>query len=165
MSTKAQIITMLRDEFNRWEELLAESSEAQITADNRIENLSIKDIVAHLTAWQQISVARLEAAWHHREPEFPNWPPELDPVTETNADQINAWIYETYQERPWSDVYQEWRDRFLHFLALAEAIPEADLIEVGKYAWLKEYPLAAVLAGSYEHLEPLLGLLDQDGKL
>ena len=167
MSDKAQILTMLREEFNRWEELLTGISEAQITAANLMANLSIKDIVAHLTAWQQISVARMEAARQHREPEFPKWPPELGPIFEDDVDQINAWIYETYHEQPWSAVHREWRERFLHFLALGEAISEKDLVEVGKYPWLKEHPLAAVLLGSYEHhaehLEPLLGLLGPSG--
>jgi hypothetical protein len=54
-------------------------------------------------------------------------------------------------------------------LELAESIPEKDLLEIGKYPWLREYPLSAVLLGSYEHheehLEPLIVLLRQDGKL
>ena len=68
MNDRIHIIRMLRDEFERWEEFLGGISEEQITAPNRIDNRSIKDIVAHLTTWQQISVARLEAALHNREP-------------------------------------------------------------------------------------------------
>lgn len=71
MNDKAQIMAALREEFNRWEELLTGFSEEQITASNRIEKLSIKDIIAHLTAWQKISVARMEAARFDREPEYP----------------------------------------------------------------------------------------------
>jgi hypothetical protein len=169
MNDITQIITMLREEFNRWEELLTGIREEQITAPNLIANMSIKDIVAHLTTWQQISVARMEAARDNREPEFPKWPPELDPESEDDLDQINAWIYETRHEQPWSDVHREWEERFLRFLELAESIPEKDLLEVGRYPWLKEYPLSAVLLGSYEHheehLEPLLVLLRQNRKL
>jgi len=73
---------MLKEEFNRWEELLAGMSEEQISASHLPSNLSIKDVIAHLRAWQQRSVARLEAALLNREPEFPNWPAELDPNSE-----------------------------------------------------------------------------------
>jgi hypothetical protein len=169
MNDKTQIINMLREEFIRWEELLAGIDEEQITASNRIAKLSIKDIVAHLTAWQQTSVARMEAARHNRDPEFPKWPPELDPESEADLDQINAWIYEIHHEKPWSDIHREWRERYLRFLELGEAIPEKDLLDVGRYPWLKGYPLSAVLLGSYEHheehLKPLLVLLRQNGKL
>jgi ATP-dependent RNA helicase SUPV3L1/SUV3 len=41
--------------------LLASLSESQITTPNLPANLSVKDVVAHLWAWQQLSIARLEA--------------------------------------------------------------------------------------------------------
>jgi len=168
MDGKTQIICMLRDEFNRWEGLLSGISEVQITAPNRMEAMSIKDIVAHLTAWQQISVARMEAALLNREPEFPKWPAELDPESDDDLDKINAWIYETQREKPWPDIHNEWRERYLRFIGLGEAIPEKDLLEVGKYHWIEGYALAAVLVSSYEHheehLQPLLILLGRDKK-
>jgi hypothetical protein len=169
MDDKAQLIKKLGEEFNRWEELLTGISEEQITAANFIDSLSIKDILAHLTVWQQISVARMEAARHNKEPEYPNWHPEFDPESKEELAKINALIYETRHELPWSDVHREWKERYLRFLELAESIPEKDLLEIGKYPWLREYPLSAVLLGSYEHheehLEPLIVLLRQDGKL
>jgi hypothetical protein len=168
MNNKIQIITMLSEEFNRWEKLLAGLSEEQITAPNIIASMSIKDIVAHLTTWQKINVARLEAAQHNMGPEYPSWHPEFDPETKEELAKINAEIYESHHERSWSDIHQEWQERFLRFLELAEAIPETDLLEVGRYPWLKEYPLSAVLLGSYEHheehREPLLSLLGQNEK-
>ena len=162
MNDKTQIIRMLRDEFERWEELLGGISEEQITAPNRIDNWSIKDIVAHLTTWQQISVARLEAALDNREPELSMWPAEFDPDAD-DADPINAWIYESQRGKPWPDTHREWRERYLRFLELAEAIPEKDLMEVGRFRWIAGYALSAVLLGAYEHhkehLDPLLDLV------
>ncbi len=168
MNEKAQIIAMLGEEFNHWEKLLISLTEEQIIYPNRVADMSIKDIVAHLTVWQQINVARLEAAIHNKEPEYPTWHPEFEQESEEELAKINAWIYETCHERLWSAVYQEWQGRFSHFFKLAETIPEKDLLEVGRYPWLREYPLSAVLIGSLEHheehLEPLLALLGQSGK-
>jgi hypothetical protein len=168
MNDKAQLIQMLTEEFDRWEKLLTSLSTQQITAPDRIANMSIKDIIAHLTAWQQITAARLEAAKQYREPEFPDWPAELD-IDADDVDKINAWIYATYQQRSWSDIRREWRERYLHVLELAQVILENDLLSAGKYPWLKEYPLSAVLLGTYEHheehREPLLALLQPNGKM
>jgi hypothetical protein len=50
-------------------------------------------------------------------------------------------------------VQRDWRVGFLRCLDLAEAIPEKDLLEAGRYPWLPGYPLVAVLLGSYEHHE------------
>ena len=169
MNEKVQIITTLRDEFNRWDGLLTGISEEQIAASNFIGLWSIKDIVAHLTTWQQISVARMEAARYSREPEYPKWPPEYDLESEDDVDKINTWIYGIHHERPWSDIHREWRERYLRFLEFGDTIPEIDLLDRGRYPWLKGYPLSAVLHGSYEHheehLKPLIVLLRWNEKL
>ena len=73
MNMKEHILTALREQFDRWEELLASLSDEQITAPHLMSDWSIKDVIAHLWAWQQISIARMEAAVLNREPEFPKW--------------------------------------------------------------------------------------------
>jgi hypothetical protein len=168
MNDKQQILTALREEFNRWEDLLAGLSEAQITAPHLPANLSIKDVIGHLRAWQQVSIARLEAAQLNREPVLPGWLAGLDPESEEDIEQFNATIYEIYHQQPWSQVHQVWRDGFLRFLELGEAIPDNDLLDTEKYPWLKGYALFAVLEGSYvhhheDHLEPTLAWLRQHG--
>jgi hypothetical protein len=167
---KKEILNRLREEFNRWEELLASLSEAQITAPMLPDNWSIKDVVAHLWSWQQRSLARMEAALHNREPEFPPWPPSLRPDSEEDLEQLNAWLYQSNRDKPWSAVYNDWRTQFLRFIELGEAIPENDLLQPGRYPWQGKYPLSLTLITSYEHhqeehREPLLAWLQQpEGK-
>jgi hypothetical protein len=151
MDDKQHILTTLREEFNRWEELLASLSEEQITAAQLPGNWSIKDVIAHLRAWQQRSIARLEAALLSREPEFPNWPAEFDPEAEGQPHDLNAWLYERDRGLPWSSVQRDWRAGFLRFLELGESIPEKDLLDAGRYPWMEGQPLALILQSSYEH--------------
>jgi hypothetical protein len=151
MDNKQQILQRLKEEFDRWEALLASMSEDQIIAPQLPANWSVKDVIAHLWAWQQRSIARMEAAVHNKEPEFPNWPAEFDPEVEDQPNQLNAWLYETNRDKPWSRVYADWRDGFLHFMELGKAIPEPDLLKPGRYSWLDRYPLSLVLTASYDH--------------
>ena len=151
MNTKDQLLTALREQFDRWEELLASLSGEQITTPHFDYNWSIKDVIAHLMAWQQRSIARMEAALYNQKPEFPNWIPNIDPDEEGNTDRINAWIFNTYHQQSWSKVYQDWEMGFQRFLELGEAIPEKDLLDAGRYAWLQGYPLAYILLASYDH--------------
>ena len=167
MNDKGQLLGTLREEFDRWEELLGGLSEKQILAMNLPGNLSIKDVMSHLRAWQQRSIARLEAVVQNKEPEFPNWPEGLDPEAE-DVDEVNAWILDTYHERPWSNVHRLWKEGFLHFMELAEKIPEKDLFNKAKYKWMKGYSAADVIEGSYEHhhvehFEPLQKRLRESG--
>jgi hypothetical protein len=73
MSEKQQIQTKLSDIFSRWQELLAKLGEDQFTNPLVPSPWTVKDVIAHLWTWQQISVARMEAALHDREPNFPDW--------------------------------------------------------------------------------------------
>ena len=165
MSMKDHILTALREQFNRWEELLASMSAEQIASLLLPSHWSSKDIIAHLRAWQQRSIARMEAARLNREPEFPQWLSGLDPDAEGNTKQVNDRIYETYRDQPWSEVHQQWSEGFLRFLELGEGLSERDLVDGGRYPWLEGHPLALVLIASYdhhrEHLEELLAWLQE----
>jgi hypothetical protein len=169
MNMKQHILAALREEFDRWEELLAGMSEEQLTAPLLPSIWSAKDVLTHLRAWQQRSIARVQAAQLEREPEFPKWPPELDPESEDNTERLNAWIYETHREQAWSSAHGDWREGFLRFLELGEAISEKDLLDSGRYPWLEGYPLSFILLASYdhhlEHLEKLLAWLRQHGNM
>ena len=167
MDMKAHILAGMREKLNEWEELLASLSEEQIHAPLLPSEWSVKDVIVHLWAWQWRSYARMSAALDGKEPNFPYWLPGHDPEAEANTDQVNAWIYETYRHQSWSMVYQDWRDGYLRLLESAEAIPERDLLDAGKYPWLEGHSLAFVLVASYDHhqenYEKLLGWLEEQG--
>jgi hypothetical protein len=137
---KRELLAMHEGEFETWERLLAGLSTAQITHPALANGLSVKDTIAHLAAWQQRTIARLEAALQGHAPQFPQWPVALDEEESSEAvDRANAWILETQRHRTWADVHQQWQTGFLHFLELLRAIPEADLLPGGKLAWVAEY--------------------------
>lgn len=150
MTMKEHILAGLRDEFDCWQELLAGMSEEQITAPRLPSGLSIKDVVAHLRAWQQRTYARLEAARLGRNPEYPDWPTGLDPDSEAATEQTNAWIQKTYLRYTWSEIHKNWKEGFENLLKLGEGLSEEDLFEKD-YPWLGGYPLYMILVSSYAH--------------
>jgi hypothetical protein len=151
MDDKQQMLANLKDEFNRWEALLAGMSEEQITTPDPASTWSIQDVIGHLRAWQQVSIARLQAAQLDKEPFYPDWLAGSDPESDEDLDHFNARIYAAHHQRPWPSVYQDWRQGFLRLLQLAETTPEQNLSDATKYPWLNGYPLFAVLEGSYNH--------------
>lgn len=151
MNMKEHILAALREQFDRWEELLGGLSEEQITTPQFDLDWSIKDVVAHLWGWQQTSIARMEAAGEQREPELPRWIGEASGDWEEDADKTNARIYETFHHMTWAEVYQDWREGFLRLIELGEPIPERDLLDSDRCAWLRGYSPAFILVASYEH--------------
>ena len=143
----------------RWEALLGGLSEDQLVAPELDMGWSVKDVVAHLMAWQRITNARLRAALRDEAPDFGEWPEGLQPDSEEDLEAINAWIYKTYHDLSWGSVYQYWRSGYQRLLDTAQAVPESILRESGRFAWLPDYPLSAVLDGTLEHHEEHYGWL------
>jgi len=168
MNMKEHILAALREQFNRWEEVLGGMSQEQINRRQPPEAWSIKDEMAHLMAWQQRSVARLEAALDGGEPDFPRWLDGGDADSEENLELVNGWIHETHRDQPWTVVVSMWRTVFLRLLELGETIPEINLLDGSRYPWMNGSPVVCVLLATYdhhqEHLDKLLARLDLDGK-
>ncbi|HZQ07998.1 MAG TPA: ClbS/DfsB family four-helix bundle protein [Anaerolineae bacterium] len=160
MNAKDPVLSSLRAEFNQWEQFLTTLTDQQITIPPAPSEMSIKDTIAHLRAWQQVSIARLEAAQKNQEPILPDWLSGQNPESDEHREEFNARIYQTYRDQPWSNIHRDWRTGFLHFIELAASIPEPDLLDPQKYPWLNGYNLLAVLEGSsehhHEHLDQLL---------
>lgn len=144
------IINELNAEYLRWRVFLEGLTEDQISHHLPGEDLSIKDKVAHLQAWQQLSIARLEAAIQGRDPIHPVWLISMHPDT-GDVDQDNERIYQMYHGDTWQDILNKWRTGFECFIELCKRIPEDDLYAVGKFSWLSGYAVADVMSGSLEH--------------
>jgi hypothetical protein len=151
MEIKTKNIHNLKFELNEWKKLVSGLSEDQICTPLHPSSLSVKDEVAHLYAWQQISIARAEAVLSKKDPAYPKWPEGLDPDSDDDLDKINAWIYTTFREQTWSTVYQNWRSGFLHFLEVGEAVPETDMLTFELFPWMAGFSFSQVLIGSYNH--------------
>ena len=152
MTTRRELIEDLRTVFQSWEKVLAEASESEITAPLRPGAWSIAEVVTHLCAWQQISIAHVEAVLANSDPRFPAWLDGADPFyAEDHVDVFNARIQEDWRSESWPQRHTEWRDGFLRFLALADAVPDSVLFDTKRCPWLRGYALAAVLEGSCEH--------------
>ncbi len=163
MNMKQHILAALGEMLAQWDAYLAGLDETRLTAARRSSALSLKDELAHLWAWQQRTLARLEAARLDQEPRFPEWLGGLDIEAEPNTDRVNAWIYETYRHLLWATVYQNWQTGFQRVLELAGEISERDLLDPSRYAWMDKAPLALILLGTYDHHQEHFEKLDSSG--
>ncbi len=168
MNMKDHILAGLQEQFTHWDEFLAGMEDESLTIPHQPSKWTIKDEVVHLWAWQQRSIARVEAALAAREPDFPKWLPGVQPDNELNIDLINDWIYQNYMALPWSEVHKNWMDGFTKFLELGDKLSERDLLDESRYKWMKGSPLALVLIASYdhhqEHYDKMVAWLEEHGE-
>lgn len=163
MAHKQKLINELKAVFDNWEKVLAGMNEVEITAQPRPGQYSISEVVSHLHAWQQISIAYVKAALDNTHPKFPAWLRGADPsYAEDHVDEFNARIQELWRAYSWSTRYREWKDGFLLFRELAEAVPDAIMFDSERHSWVRGDSLATVLQGSCEHHQHhLKGVLGQ----
>lgn len=151
MNMKEHILVAMREQMERWDALLASLREEQILAPNFDLDWSIKDVIAHLWAWQQISIARMEGGLQNREPDYPSWIVENIENWEEDSDRVNALTFDYYHQKSWFEIHRIWKDGYLRFLELGGKFSERDLLDGDKYPWLHGYALAAILISSYDH--------------
>jgi hypothetical protein len=133
------------------ERLVAEAGPTSMESPDLVGGWSLKEIIAHLTAWRWWSVARMEAAVQGTTP-VPPWQGDLDEETDEGTDRINRQFNEASRDLSVADVLRDSRATLDRLEAAILALSDADLFAPGRYAWLGEYPLAAVITGSAEHL-------------
>ena len=147
---RIKLLNMIRTERARWETLLAEMGEAQMTQGGVEGEWSVKDIVAHVTAYERWVVARLQSALRGERLRL-----EIDQL---DLNQRNARIFEENRKRPLHDVLAESRQVFQQLLNLVQALSDEDLIDPHRLEpffdplWTDGLPVWKCIAvDSYEH--------------
>lgn len=143
--SKIAVLEKVESEKAQWEALLAEVDENRVEEPGVVGDWAFKDVVAHLSAWRQWSLDRLEAASRADSSPSPPWPIALEA-----DDEINAWIYETNHDRSANDVLRESRELFDRLRDIVQSFPEGDLSEPMRFEWMDGQSLgSAILDGSY----------------
>lgn len=129
-TSKAQLLEDLQHEQAEFEALLAAIGEDHMTQPGVAGEWSIKDVVAHLTAWRRRTVKRFQAAARH-EPDPPTgWPAQLQ-----TDDEINAWFAAADRDRSLSAVLGDSHAVFDQMVEAIAAIPEPDLQDPARFPW------------------------------
>lgn len=150
MSSVKDVVDSLRIEFKLWQGLLLNCKEKPEDC-SQDDHWTLKDVLAHLTSWQEVTLARLVAARLKEEPEYPVWFPGADPETDEELNQVNAAIYQNHKMESLLEVKKEWEHRFSEILLVCSLISDQEFSEPNRYTWLDGYPLVAVLEGTLGH--------------
>ena len=132
---KPSLLACTQGERARFDALVVSLDEATLTRDGAIEGLAVKDIVAHITAWEQRVVAGTEAALRGETPAWPEpgW-------TMDRMDELNNRDFAANRGRPPADVLAEARASYERASQLLESLGERDLFDGQRYAWTRGEP-------------------------
>jgi hypothetical protein len=145
---KATFIQTTREARAEWEQILAEVGEERMLVPGVAGDWSVKDMIVHLTAWQQRPVEWLAAIRRGESPTPAPWPPDM------SEEKTNAWIYEANKDRSLREVIDESRRVHEQLLEELEKVSEEALNDAGRFAWLNGNSLAEAIPGdASEHYQ------------
>jgi hypothetical protein len=152
--SKSQLLEKIRTRQGELEELLAPLSEAQMTTPGVNGAWSMKDTVAHLTAWQKVALDRLRAAASGGEPQTPK-------IFDVN--DMNERYYQENKARSLSDVMADFRRTHQGVVESVEVLSDDDLNKPDRYSWWWEgEPLWPNIVGNtYGHIDEHIDVIQR----
>lgn len=129
--TKSELLDRQARARAEWDALLATVPTERRTTPGVSGELSVKDIVAHLAAWERHAAERLRNRARGLAAE-PN-PEGMTWSEYENA--FNARVLVRWRDVDWDEVMAEAKDAYASFIAAAEETPEVVLFAADRPAW------------------------------
>lgn len=108
------------------------------------EDWSVKDLIAHLTYWEQHMINNVKMLLKGESPEY----------VSDNLDAINARVFEDNKDRSLADIQADYERSLGEVIAQIEAMSEDDIYNPQKFTWTKGESLVPMIAGdTYEHYQ------------
>jgi hypothetical protein len=151
MDLKTHILTALSEQIETYTTWIAWMDDQKAAIALSPSVWDSRDVLTHCWFWQQRSNERMAAAVESREPVFIRLPAGMQYNREEDIDAVNAWSAAEFRESDWQRAWQRWQQGYKHLLETAAKIPQAALLDSGRYPWMNGYPLMNVLLGTYDH--------------
>jgi hypothetical protein len=142
-TSKDQLLRDIHTERTRLENCLSELTREEMEQAGVTEAWSVKDILAHLAAWECLLLDWIQAGVR-------GCAPTVAPVGRSRKiiDRLNQDIYEKNRDCPLDEVISGLRKSYEQVLTAVEAMSEEDLFGHGRFEWTGQLLLADYVAGN-----------------
>jgi hypothetical protein len=142
-TNKAQLLSAVQQEHEALAKYLETLTPDQLTHVSKITSCSIKDVLAHLLAWEQMCLGWYKAGRRGIVPPLPaegyNW---------AQISALNRAIFERYHDRPLAEVLRQYRTSYRQMLKTLQGIDEEDLFTPSRFEWTNKNAAAAYFIGA-----------------
>lgn len=128
--TKADLLTAAELEYQKLDALIQPLNAEQMTQAGACETWSIKDILAHLLAWEQMVLSWYRAGLRGEEVKTP-----AADLKWSETPILNQRIYEQYRDVPLGEIRAKFAASHAETLETFQSIPEEALITPKVYKW------------------------------
>lgn len=139
-TNKALLLSESQKEHELLEQLLAPLSAEQMCCPGVLGEWAVKDVLAHLSAWEQMVLSWYQAGLRGEKPIVPS-----EDYKWNQLPALNQHIYETYRDWPIEDILTRFRESYHQVMTLIESLSDEELFTPGRYRWANRNALGAYL--------------------
>ncbi|MEO1009312.1 MAG: ClbS/DfsB family four-helix bundle protein [Planctomycetota bacterium] len=99
---------------------------------------TVKDLFAHLTAWEGLFFGWHEAGLRGQTPAMP-----ADGYKWNQTPQLNEAIWRAHEADPWHEVRNAFDRSFERVCVFVDDLDERDLLEPGRFEWTGKHPMVS----------------------
>lgn len=145
--TKEDLLKSIRAEHKRLEDNIAGLSEAQLSSPGVAGIWSIKDILAHLTDWEQRFLRWYRKGRSGQIPQLPE-----PGMTWRDMHRLNNLRYEYFMDWRLEEVLTAYRESYESIYLTIEQMTPEEIFTRGYYAWTENANLARfIIANTSNH--------------
>ena len=140
--TKSEMLAQIEETRAHLVSLISRLSEAQMTEAGVQDAWSIKDMLAHIAAWERLTLDRLEAAFLGRPLGYKLIRSDRD------VDEMNARVYEQNKDRPLAEVLAEFEGTHRNIMGLIHDLGESEFAGPIPAGWAHGKPVWEMIGGN-----------------
>ena len=164
VTNKGELLAEVKAAHGRMEALLTRLSPAEITAQALDEGWSVKDSLAHLTAWEKMMLGWIDSM--RRGEPVVRYAPGFIETAESGDEpmvRLNEKLYQDDRQRSLDDVLGDFRRTHEEVLGSLDAMSEADIFEPRDFASRKQIRLidGVIDGNTYGHYDEHLGWITE----
>lgn len=103
----------------------------------------MKDVIAHLIAWQNLFFTWYEDGMSGKKPDIP-----AVGFTFKDTPALNEKLYKAYKDVSWTEIWHQFKKSHYQMVKLIEKHTNEELTEKKKYAWTGTTNLASYFASA-----------------
>jgi hypothetical protein len=160
-----ELLDLMKAADSQLERLFSEIPASLVERPGVYGDLSPKDVLAHIAAWQQLETNWLrDSLWGRGAVRFaPGFEVSLDmPEDEVEVvrNRLNEYVFEQNKDRPYAGVLGDYRRTYRELAATIEQMSDEQLNDPERFDWWRGEPVWTSIAGnSYAHIEEHIELL------
>ena len=141
--SKQEMLNLIRIEWSALGYLLKLLSAEKMTRSGVQSNWSVKDILAHITAWEKRMVQWLAESLRGEVPQRP-----APGMSWDDLDRLNEQVYLENKDRPLDEVLREFHGFHQEAFEAVESLEEGDLLDPQRFEWRDGDPMWHMVAAN-----------------